>query len=77
MRCGRSQYGFAHFLGLVGILEIGMTDLAGFQRFEEIGYLVYEAVLVTDAGAGYPPPLHVGLIAVGHVDRAPAAATGC
>ena len=40
---------------------------------EEIGDLMDEGVLVADLQARHPPVLHVGMIAVGDVERAPAA----
>ena len=41
-------------------------------RLEEVGHLVHEGVLVADLEAGHPPVLHVGMVAVGDVDRLPA-----
>ncbi len=44
------------------------------EVFKEVGDLVDEGVLVADLEAEDPPVLHVGMVAVGDVDRGPATA---
>ena len=53
--------------------NVGADGLLLGEPFEEIRDLVDEAVLVADGQAGHPPLAHVGMVAVGHVDAAPAA----
>ena len=51
----------------------GWHGLLFAEGFEEIRDLMDEGVFVADLQARHPPVLHVGLIAVGDVDRLPAA----
>ena len=37
----------------------------------EVGDLVHEGVLVADVESRYPPLVHVGMFAIGDMDRAP------
>ena len=41
-------------------------------RGQEIGHLVDETVLVTDAQTGHPPLIHVGHVGIRHMHRTPA-----
>jgi hypothetical protein len=50
-----------------------MRGLARSRLFKEVGDLMHERVLVADLQARDPPVVHVGLIAVGDVNGAPAA----
>ena len=54
------------------IAETGRCARARAQRLHEIGKLVNEAVLVADLQAGHPPPLHIRMLPVCHVDASPA-----
>ena len=53
--------------------NVGRGRLARGQVLQEVGHLVNKGVLVADLQARHPPVLHVGLVAVGDVDRPPAA----
>ena len=49
--------------------KVGLAGLLLREAFEEVGDLVDEGVLVADLQAGHPPLAHVGMVAVGDVDR--------
>jgi len=51
-----------------GIPEGGTGGLARGNPFEEICDLMHEAVLIADLKAGYPPLVHVRLVAIRDVD---------
>src|SRR5688572_31012803 len=70
---GRLQNGIANVLGFERIAE-GRADrlpLLAPKRRKKVGDLMDEGVLVTDLEPGHPPVFHIGLIAVGYMDRAP------
>src|SRR6516162_7233011 len=69
----RLQYGIQHKLRPVGIAEIWLCRFAFGHPFEEIRHLVDETVFVADLQARHPPFAHVGMVTVGHMNRAPAA----
>lgn len=66
------EHGVADTLRLEGVSEGGMGGFARFEAFQEIGNLVCERVFITNLQSWNPPVPHVGLIAVGDVDAAPA-----
>ena len=53
--------------------NVGGSALPFGGGLDEVRELVDEGVLVADLQARHPPVLHVGLVAVGDVDAAPAA----
>jgi hypothetical protein len=61
------------FLCLERFAEGGRHGLVFREAVEKVGDVVDEGMLVTDLQAGDPPVAHVGLVAVGDVDAAPAA----
>jgi hypothetical protein len=68
--------GVADVLGFEGVAEGGRRGFSCLEVFEEIGDVVDEGVFVADLEAGDPPVVHVGHVAVGDVDGAPAADDG-
>src|SRR5262249_24566206 len=70
---GRVEDGVADRLRRQGLAERGAGGLTGGEVLEEVGHVVHEGVLVANLEARHPPVLHVGLVAVGNVDRPPAA----
>ncbi len=70
---GRVEYGVADGLRLQGVAERGSGRLAVVQVLEEVGDLMHKRVLIADLEARHPPVLHVRMIAIGDVDRPPAA----
>src|SRR5688572_21403599 len=69
----RVQHGVADALRLQRVAKRRARRLAVGDRLEEIGDLMDERVLVADLQPRHPPVLHVRVIAVGDVDRSPAA----
>src|SRR5665213_1432830 len=67
------QYAVADRLRLQRVAEGRMGRRALVEPFDEVGDLMHERVLVADLQARYPPVFHVGMIAVGDMDAAPAA----
>src|SRR6218665_1678682 len=63
----------ADLLGLEGVPEGRAARLTLGRPFEEVPHVVHEAVLVADLQARHPPLVHVRVLAVGDVDRPPAA----
>src|SRR5688500_12887365 len=55
------------------VTERRRARLPGVGRLQKIRELMNEGVLVADQQPGDPPPFHVGMVAVGDVDTAPAA----
>src|SRR5690606_12917524 len=70
---GARQDGVANPLRFQGVAERRADRFALGDPFQEVGDLVDEAVLVADRQPRHPPLVHVGMVAVGDVDRAPAA----
>ena len=70
---GAVQHRVAHFLCFQRVAERRPGGFAGGESFQKIGHLVHEAMFVADLQAGNPPLRHVGMVAVGDVQRAPAA----
>src|SRR5687768_18366746 len=60
-------------LGFEGVAEVGAGAFFLAEGLDEVGDLVDEGVFVADLQAGDPPVFHVGMVAVGDVDAAPAA----
>src|SRR5688572_2429318 len=73
LRFGRLEDRVGDVVGGETIPEGRRQRLAAGGGLDEVRELVDERVLVADLQAGHPPVLHVGLIAVGDVDAAPAA----
>src|SRR5438128_4142877 len=69
---GALEHRVADALRLKRVPERRRAGLAVGERLEEIGNLVDERVLVADLQARDPPVAHVGVLAVGDVDRTPA-----
>ena len=69
----RCKHGVGDIVRRQAVAEARPGHLAGAQPVQEVGHLVDEGVLVADLQAGHPPVLHVGMVAVGDVDRSPAA----
>ena len=72
-RLRRFQHSVGDQIGRQPVAERGLGGRTAPERFEKVGELVGERVLVADLQAGHPPPLHVRMIAVGDVDALPAA----
>ena len=70
---GAGQHGVAHFLRFECFAECRRRRLVLRHAVEEVGHLVDERVFVADLQARHPPLVHVGHVAVGDVDAAPAA----
>ena len=75
-RLARCQDSIADGLRDQSTAKIRLVGLLLFEVCEEIGNVMHEAVFVTDAQTGYPPVAHVGHVALGDVDRTPAAYAG-
>ena len=72
----RIQDGLTNFLGFEGFLESRGARLASFKALQEISHLVYKRMFVSNAKTRYPPFVHVGLFAIGYMDRAPSPEVG-
>ena len=69
---GAIQHSVANLLRFQGVAEGGTDRLARGEAFQEVGDLMHEAVLVADRQTRHPPLVHVGVVAVGDVNAAPA-----
>src|SRR5947199_5095291 len=69
----RREHRVGDVVGGQAVLEIRFGRFAVREALEKVRDLVDEAVFVTDLQAGHPPVFHVVLVAVVHVDVAPAA----
>src|SRR5262249_4942954 len=70
---GRLQDGITDILRPQRIAEVRHGRLAFRHPVKEIGHLVDETVLIPDLQPRHPPFPHVGMVAVGDMDRTPAA----
>src|SRR5437763_7727400 len=68
----RLQHGIGHVVGGKRVTERGSDRRAIAERFEKIGSLMNERMLEPDLCSRHPPVLHVGMVAVGDVNAAPA-----
>ena len=66
------EHGIANVLRFQGIAEGRTGWFAVFNALEEIGDLVDKAMFVANLQARHPPVLHVRLVAITDVNRAPA-----
>jgi len=53
--------------------EVRRSGLTRLEPLNEVSGLVDESVLITNLQARHPPMFHIGMIAIGDVNRAPAA----
>src|SRR5206468_12526659 len=63
----------AHLLCFHSLAEGWAGWLATRKALQEIGHLMDETVLVANLQARYPPLAHIGMVAIGNVNRPPAA----
>ena len=70
---GTVEYGIADFLRFERVAERGGNGFAFFVTCQKIGHLMDEAVFVANLQTGHPPMVHVGMVAIGDVNRSPAA----
>src|SRR5437762_1740022 len=70
---GRFQDGITDVLSFEGVAEGGAGRLALRHALQKVRHLVHEAVLVAYLESRYPPFSHIRMVAIGDMDRAPAA----
>ena len=70
---GAGEYGVADLLRFQGLAKRGACRLARREAGEEVGDLMDEGMFVADLQARNPPVAHIGMVAVGDVNRTPTA----
>src|SRR5579863_990940 len=68
-----AENGICHILGCQGVPERRLRALTFAERDQEIRELMNEGVLVADLQSRHPPALHIGMIAIRHMNASPAA----
>src|SRR5438552_2661471 len=72
-RPSRLEHRIAHILRFQRVTEGRAGRLAVGHTLQKVRHLVDKAVLIADLQPRHPPLTHVRMVAVAHVDRAPAA----
>ena len=77
MTFSTGQDGITDPLRLERIAKGGMGRLLFRKGDQKVGHLMDKAVFVANRQTGHPPLVHVGVVAIGHMDAFPAAHVAC